>query len=131
MATSFPRRVMPMLSPSEARFTKCNSFRLASTTPIIRTHYPPETIRDDQRDARRCEWPTTNDYRLTTDSLGEPNLNIRTLLQVNAFDEAHFTGEQREDHRRSPRPFAEEADAFQQRAFGDACGSEDELLARS
>src|ERR1035438_10169902 len=36
-----------------------------------------------------------------------------------------------ENHRRGPRAFAKEADAFQQCAFGYAGGGEDQLFARS
>src|SRR5580658_7226154 len=61
--------------------------------------------------------------------LHEPHFHIRTLFQVNALDEAHLAGELSEDDRGSPRAFAEEADAFQQSAVGDAGGGEDELLA--
>src|SRR5207302_6044997 len=61
--------------------------------------------------------------------LEESHLHIRTLLQVDAFDEADFAGAQGHDHRRRSRAFAEEADAFHQGAVGDAGCGENELLA--
>src|ERR1022692_979940 len=61
--------------------------------------------------------------------LQEPHLQIRPLLQVDAFHESHLTGAERHDHGRCPRAFAEEAHSLHQRAFGNAGGGEDELLA--
>src|ERR1700678_164786 len=50
---------------------------------------------------------------------------------MDALDESHFTSQLGEDDRRGSRAFAEEADAFEQCAVGNAGGSEDKLLAGS
>src|ERR1035441_8876064 len=69
--------------------------------------------------------------RFAKNSLREPDLNVRPLIQMDALDKSHPSSLQSQNHRRSPSPFAKEADALQQRTFGHAGRSEDHLLPRS
>src|SRR5437868_8759077 len=64
-------------------------------------------------------------------ALCEANLDIGTLLQVDAVDEADLPRRLGHDHGGSSRALTEEAHAAHQRSVGDAGGGEDELLAGS
>src|SRR5208283_5341655 len=70
----------------------------------------------------------TGNRQLAT-TLRESDLHIGALLQMDAVNEPYASRFQRQNHRRSPRAFAEEADALEQRAFGHAGGRENQLLA--
>src|ERR1700678_4039726 len=108
-AASFPRRVIPLCSPSLARSTSAESFCFASDMKEAMTILP--------------------EYAPITQALREPNLEVSLLIQVNAFDEPDLAGLLSQDNRGRPCAFPEEADAFEQRAIRDPSCGKDELFA--
>jgi len=67
--------------------------------------------------------------QITATALGEADFYIRAFIQMDALDKAHPPGFESENHRGRSRAFAEETDAFQERAFGHSGGGEDQLFA--
>lgn len=67
---------------------------------------------------------------ITTGLVSEPDLHVRALVQVNAFQEANLAGVERQNNGRGACAFTEETHAAQQWSIGNTRGGKDRLLAR-